>query len=208
VLRITGTGTAAPGAPFQVWGMPDTQADYVDSLTSGRPAEAAGQSVRFEGNGQAYLLQNGTALYSYDAGQMMWVEQSNPPDQLSRLVHLGPGQVAVGDVWFADLASNTSGGLFGVDTLELTGDGRVVAGNPAAADSTDGSLIGLGTGNLTVLPLNANLAPTGVAVLQTIVFFDPAIPVPLATPLGLSVLALLLAAVARRRLAGVAKPPV
>jgi len=198
VVRITGPGAIAAGTPFQLWGLGDSHADYLANENAGGPPQKAGsQSTAFNGNGEAIILQNSRWNYIPD-GQGGWEPDLNndPPDQLTRLLHTGPGQVSLGSLFFASLNSNTSGQFFGVDTLALTGDGRSVTGNPTSFNTTpDGSLNSLATGALTVLPLNAPV-PTGVAVIRS----TAVTTVPAVTPLGLGFLALLLAGLARRRM--------
>jgi hypothetical protein len=187
VLRITGTGTAAPGTPFQLWGLGSTYADFLADPSASGPD--GNQSTRFNGNGEAIIVQNG--FFSQDPDPLPL------NDRLTRLRHDGPGQVSLDDLFFVTLESSTSGQLFGVDVLALTQDGRALTGDPSAGGEVpNGTLVNLASGAASVVPLNANLVPTGVAVLPQAF---TAVSVPTLTPVGLGALTLLLVAVARRR---------
>jgi len=130
VLKITGPGKVEPGTPFQLWGFPDTYADY---LADENAALGHVQSIVFSPDGQkAYLLQNGCYLSLDDkliANQLQ--------NQISWVRINGPGQASVGKAWVAMLHSRSGSQLFGVDTLAISKDGtNLYASNPTLSGAT------------------------------------------------------------------------
>lgn len=129
VLKITGPETVEPGTPFQLWGLPDSYADYLadEALLSPIGGLGSSQSIVFAPDGQkAYVLQNGCyASTSYK-------KASDPmQNQLSWVRINGPGQVSVGGLFAAMLHSKSTSQLFGVDTLTITKEGtNIFTSNP------------------------------------------------------------------------------
>ena len=123
VLNITGPGQVQAGAPFQLWGFPDTYADFL----AGQPARGHCQSIAFAPDGKrAYMLQNDNYPSADPIDPLLQLQ-----DQLSWVRIDGPGQASVGGVWVAMLYSRSSGQLFGVDTLVVGKDGKnAYASNP------------------------------------------------------------------------------
>lgn len=167
VLRITGPGTVVKGTPFELWGLPDTYADFLSNKNSGGHISRAGnQSVAFTpGGGKGYLLQCNTKNVTGNAVDG-WVYDETVPDQLSWIRIDGPGQAAVGGVWVADLLSNTSSQFFGVDTLAISEDGKFAyTGNPTFSGAVKNvSRVDLNAYTTSTAPTNCSF-PTGIGIL-------------------------------------------
>jgi DNA-binding beta-propeller fold protein YncE len=135
VLKITAPGQVEPGTPFQLWGFPDTLAEYQAYLDDPADPGALGhcQSIVFAPDGQrAYLLQNGNyaSKDDKDFGNML-------QNQISWVRINGPGQASVGGVWVAMLHSRSSSQLFGVDTLAISKDGtNLYTANPTISGAS------------------------------------------------------------------------
>jgi DNA-binding beta-propeller fold protein YncE len=96
-----------------------------------------------------------------------------PTDQLSVLEIAGPGTVRLHTAGVADLLSDVSGGLYGVDVIAVAGN-RAFVGHPSTFGmtmTTHLAVVDLDDYSVTSLPVGA--FPAGVAVIPPKTFYFP-----------------------------------
>lgn len=168
VLRITGPGVVVKGASFQLWGLPDSNADYLAYKNSGgHNSRASSQSIAFAPGGRrAYILQNKTCNYTGNAVDG-WTDNCDAiPDKLSWVQVDGPGQVSVGGIWAASLLSSSSDKWLGVETLAISEDGKYAySGNPTLSGAVKNvTKVDLSTFVTSTIATNCSF-PTGIGIL-------------------------------------------